>query len=297
MPTDLFRKSIKGVRNPGLAARYLWSSVTDLPRELERRWIVHSSDSVFVRRGVQGSEMFLDATDLGISLDLARDGIREPVMTDVYQQSLAEFASGDGALTVVDVGANIGYYALMAVTTVDSDVSVLAIEPEPRNVDTLEMNVHLNEFEDSITIRNHAVGATERTAQLIVSDRSNLHAIDDDFGGESAIDVPVGTLDDVVAEEGYAPGEVDVVRMDVEGHEGAVFAGMQDILSADTPLLMNVEIHVPFLADAELRRILDWVRRDEVDVIHIDGKNTEIETIQQIRSGEWVHVIARRRAL
>jgi len=64
----------------------------------------------YVVREINGSQMYLDMTDIGLSCDLMIDGLREAYILETIKKELSE---GD---FVIDIGANIGYYALLEAT-------------------------------------------------------------------------------------------------------------------------------------------------------------------------------------
>ena len=92
-----------------------------------------------VTRYVQGSKMQLHLDDGGISADLALDGIREPLSTKTVHEEVRE------GYTVVDIGANIGYYALMESGLAGKKGKVYAIEPSQNNFSNLVKNIKLLE--------------------------------------------------------------------------------------------------------------------------------------------------------
>src|SRR3989344_4906353 len=78
-------------------------------------------------RNVQGSRMQLHLDDEGISADLALDGVREPMSTKTVKEEVKH------GYTVIEIGANIGYYALMESGLVGNRGRIYAIEPSPNN--------------------------------------------------------------------------------------------------------------------------------------------------------------------
>ena len=121
-----------------------------------------------------------------------------------------------GGGSFVDIGANVGYYALMAARA-GAD-KVIAAEPNPELIDRFKVNVALNGLEQAIDILPVAVGAEDGTAML------NLK--DGDTGGSSivrkvdadgAIEVPVRPLAALLAQQGVT--SVAAMKIDIEGME------------------------------------------------------------------------------
>lgn len=152
-----------------------------------------------------------------------RDGQVEVVTRQYIDAALA------GSMNYVDVGANIGAYALLAA---QMGCNVIAFEPDPRNREALERNIATNAF-SNVDVRSAAVGAAP--AELV------LHLRDDDPTQTSAatdcastqsLTVPVERLDDLTL-------RVDVVKVDVEGWEGQVLAGGTRVLRSATHVFIE----------------------------------------------------------
>lgn len=168
-----------------------------------------------VIKEVQGSKMSLDLSDGGISRDLFQFGIRERASTRMMQKILSKDQ------VVVDIGANIGYYALMEAK---AGAYVYAIEPVPDNFEKLSNNVELNKYRNVKTYQM-AIGDKNTTVKMALSEKSNLHVITTDDGANT-IDVEVVSLDDFLRDK-RTP---NIVRMDVEGYEYEIIKGMPETL-------------------------------------------------------------------
>lgn len=156
----------------------------------------------------------------------------EPETTGVF------LALARGSRRVVDVGANTGYYALIAGIANDAS-RILAVEPVPRVCDLLRANVELNGLGDRCEIVTAAVSSVPGVVSLHVPHddvptSASLHA--GGFRGHEGalIEVPGRTLDDLC--EGGDP--VDLVKIDVEGFEDAALEGAQTVLQRFQPALV-----------------------------------------------------------
>lgn len=146
-----------------------------------------------------------------------------------------------GAETVLDVGANTGVYALAA-SSVSPMAQVVAFEPVKRVFDRLAENAVLNG--GRITVVNAAASDREGVATLHDTDGDHVYSasLEYEMMGRRytrAYEVPALTLDAFCAAEGI--GRVDLVKIDVERHEPAVFRGFQATLAASRPDIL-VEI-------------------------------------------------------
>lgn len=140
--------------------RYAWF--------LNRKKLV--SPGGFVIREVNGSKMYLDLADEGLSRDLIVDGVREAYALETVKRELKE------GQVVVDIGANIGYYALLEARIVGTSGKVYAIEPVPGNVEILKKNIELNGY-SNVEVHQLAIGGEKGLARLYVRNRRNLSSM------------------------------------------------------------------------------------------------------------------------
>ena len=209
-------------------------------------------------RNVQGSKMYLSIDDPGVSRDLIIRGMREREETRMIQKTLRP------GMTVIDIGANIGYYAMMEARAVTGTGHVYAIEPEPHNVELLHLNVKLNGYHH---INVFQAGMSDETgmAKLYVSDHSNLHNLLRPLRAkniDSVIDIKVYRLDDFIEEQNIDPSDISFIRMDIEGYEVKALSGMQKILRIAKSLHLFIEFHPQYIegiTDYSLESTLDFL--------------------------------------
>ncbi len=190
-------------------------------------------------KNIQGSNMILDLSDKGINKELFLYGVREPECGKLFRRELRP------GMTVVDIGANIGYYVLMEAQCIGETGTILAVEPEPKNFMILKNNWEINSYNTNIQFYNLAISNRRGKAQFIVSDYSNLHKLSsEDKKSEKSIEVETSTLDELL--EGK---KADFIRMDVEGGEVLILKGMKNILESGYPLKIFLEIHPRLLRE------------------------------------------------
>jgi FkbM family methyltransferase len=131
---------------------------------------------------------------------------------------------------VLDVGANVGIYTLLAAKR---GARVFAIEPDPRNVELLRHHVHLNGFDDRVTIFPIAVGDQEGTVTLFRAPGNSGHS--NLFEGVDPVRVPCKTIDSL----GLPP--IDVCKMDIEGNELRALQGMEATIQSSPRMKMLTE--------------------------------------------------------
>jgi FkbM family methyltransferase len=204
-----------------------------------------------------GAEFACDMAD-SIAREVCLTGMYEPPVTRIFQQQLAPGG------TVVDAGANWGYFSLLVAPSVGPSGMVIALEPDPRQFDALSRNVALNRF-TQITPLRVAVGAREGQATLIgyEDDEANrgVSRIADAATSGQRFEVRCATLDALTA---ASPARrVDLVKIDVEGSEWDALSGMRDGLASRHYGAIVLELHPDLLrargADAAacVRMLLD----------------------------------------
>lgn len=132
-------------------------------------------------------------------------------------------------MTFVDIGANIGYFSLLAARLVKSTGHVYAVEPSPYAFGRLRRTIADNRLESLVLVEPVGLGAEPGSTKLYDSHPSNHTP--SMFGDENAAArvVPITTLDDLFAKWGVS--HVDLLKIDVEGYEPKVFAGAKEALA------------------------------------------------------------------
>ena len=266
-------------------------------------WLRRRGHDLTADREILGHKMTLDLSDPGLSRYLISRGVNEPNATPAFAEALEKAVADHGSddVAVLDVGANIGYFALLEAEIVGEDGIVYAFEPAPSNRDLLERNVRQNGYENRIEIRPCAIGDSDGSAQLVLSDHSNWHrvAVGPEDEGEERIAVDTRRVDSFLSEESIDPESVVGVRMDVEGYEAAIFEGMNGIFEADSPAVIFVELHPSELSDDELDQILSHLAESgfTVEFAGQDRKTFELNDPREVRSigGSHVRLVLRRR--
>lgn len=168
-----------------------------------------------------GAHLRVDRRDF-MAAGIVRASVHEPAVTEAMWRLTTKT---DLAL---DVGANIGYFTSLLACRARK---VIAFEPHPRTVARLRMNVERWPFA-SVDIQHCAASDVTGTAHLIEPPGFDAHSgiahvlTESGAGATSVYEVATVRLDEVVENE-----FVGVLKVDVEGHEGAVLDGLQRALS------------------------------------------------------------------
>lgn len=153
-------------------------------------------------------------------------------LTDTF---VAEISEGD---VVIDVGANIGYYSILASELTGQSGSVYAFEPDSKHFAKLVNHLEMNRCRN-VVVENR--GLSEKTEMLrlyLSEDNSSDHSTYPVAGRHSA-DVPGVSLDDYCRQ--HELGRVDFIKIDVQGFEPVVLRGMSETLERNRQVRVLTE--------------------------------------------------------
>ena len=254
------------------------------------RYLSWKSEKGLLLRSIQGSKMFLDPSDPGISRDLLIYGIREETASQAFQKELrALLKVTEGKVVVLELGANIGYYALMEAKVLGNRSKILAFEPDVNNINLLRANIAINGYNDLFNVKHAAVGGEDGKAILALSNHSNLHRIlpnghylkkNTDSGNK--VEVEMYTVKTILAQHNIQNIDVNVIRMDVEGYEAHIFRGMEELIESAGKLLIFLELHCHIL-DVESRNyILSTLKGGGFHVVSRSSQGGELLEIASL---------------
>lgn len=164
-----------------------------------------------------GLKLFVSSKDCGLGMFLRTKGEFEPVQTKLFLESLK---SGD---TVFDIGANVGYYTVLASKKVGNKGKVYAFEPDPANLRLLRKNIELNKC-SNVQVVESAVDERNDTAVLTLDEANpGENSLSRQKAGREIL-VKTITLDTFIRKEKII--KVDAIKVDIEGAEiGALMGG------------------------------------------------------------------------
>ena len=181
---------------------------------------------------------------------------------------------------VVDVGANIGYYTLLAASRIGDTGKVIAFEPGNDNCLLLKMSLQANHFKN-VEIHMYAVIDKEETVGFNIGGGSSN-------GGIGSIETATHRIEGIALDTflGTEP-RIDIIKMDIEGAEGRALQGMKQLIQRHRPIIFTefsphgLESRSNLSAEAYLEQLFDL----GYDLFVLDrktGKSRESQSIEQI---------------
>ena len=149
--------------------------------------------------------------------------------------------------TVIDIGAHVGYYTLLASMLAGESGSVWAFEPEPTNAAFLRRHMYLNNCRN-VQVEELAVSNTTGHARFLCGKGSGTGHLD----RTGDMEVRTVRLEDFCAARGITPS---AIKIDVEGAEAAVLDGAKELILRARPVIF-LSTHGP----AMRAQCLHWLR-------------------------------------
>ena len=162
------------------------------------------------------------------------NGVYEPIETYLFTQLLRP------GMTVIDAGANVGQYSLIAATSVGSTGQVHSFEPVPNTFVRLKEHVEFNGLEQIVRINQAALWHQDTLLDLGLADEfaDNIgsYSVGAASNTRTRVSAPGVTLATYAAAAGLS--SIDLIKMDIEGAEPFALAGGIDLLREHRPLIL-----------------------------------------------------------
>ena len=216
---------------------------------------LRASGRRYRRLTIDGVCADLDITDHSARLFYFQSVPYEP---EVTRRLVDALSPGD---IFVDVGANAGFFSTLAAVRVGPTGRIVAFEPHPVARSAMEALLSRNAVADRVDVVASAVGARVAPAvKLHLTDDSVLSTLvpavsplREDYSFDRAIDVPMTTIDAWLGDRRNLVPRIAAIKIDVEGFEGDVVAGMTTTIAAAPRAIVVCETEPDSDADRRLR--------------------------------------------
>ncbi len=244
--------------------------------------------SHFSHRGYNGCANLLRKAlpERNIAIKLNDDAVFEFPYGDGYWSKLLDRSyryedelellfrhSSDVDYTLIDCGANYGYWSVLVSSRPFGAHRVIAIEPSSQNFSKLANNARVNE--NRFETMKCAVGAGRGSAHL-TGTKHEAFSIANGTGGGGE-DVPVIALDDLIDDGRIAAEGKYLIKLDVEGVEIEAIKGGARLLAGDSVILCEEHGNDP---DHTVSRYI--LEQTPLKLIVYDPRSNRMETVTEL---------------
>ena len=184
---------------------------------------------------VEGNKMYVDPADLSFSLTLGLS--RNSYKWFWRDLCKKEVKSG---MTVIDLGAHVGFFTLLFAKLVGDEGKVFAFEPDPDNYALLTRNIALNGYNNVVAIQKAVSNGTGQL-KLFLNDYTSRNDSLYSSNGETQKFVMIETIS---LDEFFKDLPIDFIKVNIEGAEMAFLQGASKIINGNKNLKMLLEAHV-----------------------------------------------------
>jgi FkbM family methyltransferase len=204
---------------------------------------------------VWGHKIIVDSQDISLSPHIILSGLWEIELTNVFMQNIKE------NMCVIDIGANIGYYTLIAASKVGIGGKVYSFEANPHCCEILFQNIAINGFGNIVSLIDKAV--IDKSGKIM------FHRLKKFLGGSSVhkfseetlrelhdeyetLEVEAISLDEYFTDNNLI---VDLIKIDAEGSEPLIFRGMNKIVMNNPQIKIICEFSPRILSGSGINPI------------------------------------------
>ncbi len=218
----------------------------------------------------------------------------EPETTRLFQRLLRP------GMTVVDAGAEIGYYTLLAAMGVGPAGHVYAFEPDPDSLPLLRRNVQMSGYHGSVTVVPLALSDGQGQVELFLGKGKGVTSMyrtrDAGEGAtasqEATARVETTSLDAYFAELGWP--RVDLIKMDIEGAETLALMGMRELARRNPHLKLIIEFCPQHIRDAGGTPSGFFATLEEVGFTQVRLVSDRLNPVQVSQDLPWLIAMGQR---
>jgi FkbM family methyltransferase len=195
--------------------------------------------------------------------------LREQGIWEAYETQLFTACLQDGA-KVLDVGANIGYYSVLASLFLGDTGQVLAYEPNPENFTVLEKNIAINNCVNVQAFQLALSNIDEEGFLYLSADNFGDHQIYDNNQDRNKQQISL-VNGDIHAK--HFLHKVDLIKIDTQGAEWQVLQGINQLIKNSLPQLQMIIEFSPNslrLAGSEPNELLQYIFDLKLPIAMID---------------------------
>lgn len=241
---------------------------------------------------VRGHRMYANTLDRVIALYMWKLAILENSETKLASRLIKK------GMTVIDIGANLGYYTLIFSSLAGKEGKVYAFEPDPSNYRLLKKNIEANGFRNAIAVKKAVSSKSGKLGFYLSEEHRGDHRSYDPGGKRKKITVSCVSIDEF-AKKKIRP---DFIKIDVQGAEFQVMKGMSRTLDRSGGMVIVCE----FYPSAMIRcgdsptEFLEFLEGKGFRLAFIDERNGRTETadsgsiLRMCKNNKYVNLFLRK---
>jgi FkbM family methyltransferase len=223
---------------------------------------------------IQNNKFYIDKWDGAVSQELILSGKWEEYETKLFKENIK---SGD---VVVDIGAHIGYYTLIAAAIVGKKGRVYAFEPNHKNFQILKKNVEENNYKNIVLINKAVSNRNKKGFLFLNSENTGDHRVFDSKDSRKVETIQTITLDKYFDNK---EKEIHMLKMDIQGSEANAFQGGIKIIkkSKNIKIISEFQPALIKMSGMSAKKYLHLLRQVGFKIYNID---IHIDKITKITS-------------
>lgn len=193
----------------------------------------------------------------------------EPYTTELWKQSVKE------GMRVLDLGAQYGYFSLLAAKRLGDKGLVYAFEPEPENFELLSCNVEMNRFANIRPIRKAVADRSSSAKLILYQEGSGLHSMYRRPNSQGVTARGEISVECIAIDELLEGSHLELIKLDIEGCEPYALEGMRETIARSPNLIMFAEFAPVLLRQAGIEPwdYLERIRALGFNVHFIDDQS------------------------
>jgi FkbM family methyltransferase len=209
---------------------------------------IYLGNNLALTKTIYGHKIYVDTRDMSLTPHILLDGCWEPWIVNVFRNTV------EPNMNVIDIGANIGYYSLLAADAIGPNGKLVSFEANAEIADILYRNLAINGFSDRSEVVSKAVYSRTDTLKFGIFERyqggSSLYATPEH--GEQLRDaVKIVEVEAISLDEFCEPGSrIEFLKIDAEGAESRIFDGARRVITENRQLQILME-YAPALIESE----------------------------------------------
>lgn len=209
-------------------------------RLLSRSKTLQSITNFIIRRLIPAKRkipegiIILNQRDVAVSSAIAF-GMFENTEIELFRKTLRP------GMTVIDIGANIGLYTIIAARLVGPTGRIFAYEPEDENFEILKKNIAINNLSNVTPIKIALADMIGETQLYLDDNNKGHHSFAQNIQSKKIIRIQTDTLDNSL--QSHKISKADIIKMDIEGAEGLALRGMEKTIAQNPKLIMFTEFY------------------------------------------------------